>query len=75
LHWLGKPVFCGLAVLFAATGVYKVTADDAGTWQIVHGIVRVAFGTSVVIGMFWPGNRSGENDAEPSDGSEDRVEK
>lgn len=67
MYWLKRIVVCGLAILFAASGVRKATGRDAGSWQVVHGVARVAFGSSVVVGTLWSAFRRREIQSKPSD--------
>lgn len=53
MRWLKALVICVLAGLFAASGVYKATDRDAGSWQVAHGIFRVVFGGFVIGGAVW----------------------
>ena len=64
MRWLKTIVVCALAALFAASGIRKATDPDAGSWQIVHGIARVAFGVFVIGGAVWQAVR--RQQAEPT---------
>ncbi|QDU18700.1 hypothetical protein [Urbifossiella limnaea] len=66
MSWLPRLAVCGFAVLFAASGVRKVTDPEAGAWQVAHGGARVAFGSAVVVGTVWSTVRRRNAGPEPS---------
>ena len=47
---LTRAAICVLAILFAASGVRKVTAADAGPMRMALGSIRIAFGSVVCVG-------------------------
>lgn len=66
MYWLSRLAVCGLAVLFAASGVRKAAAPDAGSWQVARGAARVVFGTAVVAGTVWSAVRRGKAEPPPA---------
>src|SRR5690606_8877956 len=60
MYWLTRLLVCGLAILFAASGVRKAADRDSGPWQVAHGVVRIVFGSSVVVGALWSAVRRRE---------------
>ncbi len=71
MSWLTRLVVCGLAILFAASGVRKATGRDAGSWQVAHGVARIAFGALVVVGALRPAARGGGASGDQADSRPD----
>ncbi len=67
MRWLPGLVFCGLAILFAASGVRKATGRDVGAWQVAHGVARIVFGTCVAVGTLWSAARGRQPEPKPPD--------
>lgn len=66
MKWISKLGPCLLAFYFAATGVEKMTAQDAGTWQIVHGGARIVIAAIILLGAARMGVGSQQPRSEPS---------
>lgn len=56
---VGWVVLGLLGLVFAATGVFKLLAENAGRFNVLHGLTRIVFGIAVAINAVRKVIRSG----------------